>query len=155
MQHDDDSLFATYLHPPMLPPDDSPAMGGLQLHPLMVPTEWGKTAGHDSFYDTLMVSYPSTPHLALTLHAAAAGVTSLPGADLSSLPTHKLELILRRILTIGRYPLNVQHWTMLTMARLGVSGRTEDGSRTSVQEVHGETVVSLDLCAASAYDVLQ
>lgn len=57
MQHDDDSLFATYLHPPMLPPDGSPALGGLQLHPPMIPTEWGKSSGHDSFYDTPMVTF--------------------------------------------------------------------------------------------------
>ena len=45
-----DALFATYLPPPMLPPDDSPKVSmNLQLHPPMLPQDW--SASHE-FYDS-------------------------------------------------------------------------------------------------------
>ena len=47
---DTDALFATYLHPPMLPPDDSPKVSmNLSLHPPMLPQDW--SASHE-FYDS-------------------------------------------------------------------------------------------------------
>ena len=58
MQQDEtDSLFATYLHPPMLPPDESPkmSMGSLQVHPPMLPNDW-TNAAHD-YYETTMQAY--------------------------------------------------------------------------------------------------
>ena len=51
MHHDDsDALFATYMHPPMVPPEDSPkcSYGSLQSHPPMVPQEWGGYEYHDN-----------------------------------------------------------------------------------------------------------
>ncbi|KAH8092162.1 hypothetical protein BXZ70DRAFT_898471 [Cristinia sonorae] len=46
---DTDALFATYLHPPMLRPDDSPKVSmNMQLHPPMLPQEWGSHEFYDS-----------------------------------------------------------------------------------------------------------
>ena len=58
IQHQDetDALFAAYLHPPMLPPDDSPPMSSLQLHPPMLPGEW-KMHGHSEYDSNAMVTF--------------------------------------------------------------------------------------------------
>ncbi|PIL25749.1 transcription factor [Ganoderma sinense ZZ0214-1] len=55
-QDDTDALFAAYLHPPMLPPDDSPPMSSLQLHPPMISGEW-KMSGHAEYDSNAMVTF--------------------------------------------------------------------------------------------------
>ena len=58
IQHQDmtDALFVAYLHPPMLPPDDSPSMSSFQLHPPMLPGEW-KMHGHSKCDTNAMVTF--------------------------------------------------------------------------------------------------
>ncbi len=49
-------LLATYLHPPMVPPEDSQkvTMGSLQPHPPMIPQEW---SGAYEYHDAGMPGY--------------------------------------------------------------------------------------------------
>ncbi|KAL4242458.1 GATA-type domain-containing protein [Abortiporus biennis] len=54
-QDETDALFATYLHPPMLPPEDSPKVSIGSLHPPMLPQDWPTT--HHDFYDSSMHTY--------------------------------------------------------------------------------------------------
>lgn len=55
-QHDPEALFATYMHPPMMPPEDSPkmSMGSTQTHPPMLPQDWGNSY---DYQDNSMQSY--------------------------------------------------------------------------------------------------
>lgn len=58
LQHDDaDSLFAMYLHPPMIRTEDLPPMDSLQLHPPMLPTEWKNLTVHTDYYNVHMATF--------------------------------------------------------------------------------------------------